>query len=254
MSQQWIGKEMYRYTELSSTNTEAKRLAEEGASHGTVVVAEAQTAGRGRRGRQWISPAGKGLWFSMILRPDIQPKNASVLTLVAALAVNKAIFYLTEQKSQIKWPNDIVMEQKKVCGILAELYLKEQHIDYIILGIGINVDKQEFSEELKTTATSLENICGKKISKEQLLSEVLQDFADYYKCYEQTGNMSLLLEEYNACLVNCNREVCVLEAQGAYEGIARGINLSGELLVEQEHILHRVNAGEVSVRGIYGYV
>lgn len=249
-----LEQKIYRYKELSSTNTEAQRLAEEGASHGTVIVAEAQTAGRGRRGRQWISPADKGLWFSMILRPDMQPEKSSGLTLVAALAVNQAITDLTGLKSQIKWPNDIVLEKKKVCGILAELSLKGQTIDYIIMGIGINVDQQEFSGELSETATALENVCGKKISKEKLLSEVLEAFRIYYKCYQQTGDMRFLLEEYNACLVNRNREVCVLEPKGAYRGIALGINESGELLVQQENALHRVNAGEVSVRGIYGYV
>lgn len=254
ISQQCFGQNIYRYRELASTNTEAHRLAEEGAVHGTVIVAEAQTQGKGRRGRQWISHAGKGLWFSIILRPDMQTDNISGLTLVAALAVNKVIGRMTEKTSQIKWPNDIVMEKKKVCGILAELFLKGQSVDYIIVGIGINVEKQEFFGELEETATALENVCGRKIIKEQLLSEVLEIFENYYECYKQTGDMTLLLEEYNNCLVNKGREVCVLAPLGAYCGIARGINKKGELLVEQGTVLHKVNAGEVSVRGIYGYV
>lgn len=254
ISEKWLGKKIYEYKEISSTNTEAQRLAEEGAPHGTVVIAELQTAGRGRRGRQWISQAGKGLWFSIILKPQLLPESVSVLSLVAALAVEKAIFQMTERKSQIKWPNDIVMEGKKVCGILSEMCLREGHIHHIVVGIGINVEQQEFPEELKDMATSLENICGKPIERKQLLQEVLQAFGYYYELYMQTTDMSLMLKEYNTCLVNCDKEVRVLNPMGAYQGIARGINKNGELLVEKEGILHRVYAGEVSVRGLYGYV
>ena len=250
----WLGKKICSYQEIDSTNTEGKRLAEEGASHGTVIVAEVQTAGRGRRGHQWSSPKGTGIWFSLILKPDIAPNYASMLTLVAAMAVSKAMERLPGIHPQIKWPNDVVLEGKKVCGILTEMSAQIDYINYIVVGIGINVKAQAFPEEIAGVATSLEqNWTGTAISRGELLAAVLEEFESYYEKYMETLDVSLFLEEYHARLVNKDRQVKVLDLKGAYEGIARGINAKGELLVEREGTLIAVNAGEVSVRGLYGY-
>lgn len=250
----WAGKKICRYHEIDSTNMEARRLAEVDEAHGTVVVAESQTSGRGRRGRRWNSTEGAGLWFSMILRPDILPEYAPALTLVAAMAVTKAVERMTGTKPGIKWPNDLVLSGKKVCGILTEMNVGQDGIKYIILGIGINVKAQEFPMEIADIATALEMECNKKISREQLLAAVLAEFEYFYEQYMQTLDMSLMLEEYNKYLLNLDKQVRVLDPQGAYEGIARGINSTGELLVEREGELIAINSGEVSVRGIYGYV
>lgn len=271
----WAGRQIYHYDVLDSTNAQLKRMAEEAecgttdslgecqacvmgdsepVRHGAVVVAETQTAGRGRRGRQWNSSRGTGLWFSMLLKPDISPEHAPMLTLVAAMAVARAIEQMAGIRPGIKWPNDIVLSGKKVCGILTEMKARADGIDYIILGIGINVKVQEFPEEIVQIATSLETECRCTIDMDILLEAVLKEFEHYYDLYMRTLDFRLMQDEYNRCLVNRDKQVKVLDPQGAYEGIARGINAQGELLVEREGRIYQVNSGEVSVRGIYGYV
>ncbi len=251
----WLGKQIYSYPTIDSTNTEGKRLAEEGAEHGSVVVAEVQTAGRGRRGHQWSSPKGAGIWFSLILKPELLPGDAATLTLVAAMAVVKAIGRLPGAQPQIKWPNDVLLSQKKVCGILTEMSAQIDYINYIVTGIGINVRPQAFPEDCAGTATALEQELGAlPISRAALLQAVLEEFECYYQQYMQTLDVSLFRQEYHQYLINLDKQVRVLDPKGAYEGIARGINEKGELLVEREGIRTAVNSGEVSVRGIYGYV
>ncbi len=248
-----IGCRVCHYQEIDSTNIQARRLAEEGAPHGSVIVAEAQTAGRGRHGRSWVSEPGSGLWFSLLLRPDYLPDRASMVTLVAAMAVTKGIRRITGQPAEIKWPNDVVLEGKKVCGILTELNARIERINYIIVGIGINIRRQQFPPELREKATSLEQDQELQIDRNLLLEAVLEEFELYYGQFLQRLDVSLFQEEYEQLLVNRNRQVQVLDPAGDYQGIARGINEKGELLVECGQGLVRVNAGEVSVRGIYGY-
>ena len=250
----WLGENIYFYRETDSTNTRARSLAEEGAPHGSVVVAEIQNAGRGRRGRQWSSPEGAGIWFTILLKPDIRPDDASMLTLVAAMAVAGGIARITGLTPQIKWPNDVVLSGKKVCGILTEMSAQVNHVDHVVVGIGINVKPQAFPPEIAGKATALETEYGQPVVRPLLLEAVLEEFEHYYELYMQTMDVSLFLEEYNAILANKDRQVKVLDPAGAYEGTARGINARGELLVEREGELVLVNSGEVSVRGIYGYV
>lgn len=250
----WLGKEILSYTELSSTNTEAKKLAEAGALHGTVVRAQSQTAGRGRRGRQWLSDPGMGIWCSFILKPVMESGDASMLTLVAAMAVRKAIEQVTGISPGIKWPNDVVISGRKVCGILTELNAVKGKVNYIIVGIGINVKAREFPKELKEIATSLENERKASVSMEVLFYKLLEHFEHYYELFMETKDLGYLQEEYQQYLVNKDRQVKVMDVKDAYEGIARGINEKGELLVDRDGELVKVNAGEVSVRGIYGYV
>ena len=248
------GKRICCYRELPSTNTEARRLAEAGAPEGTVVLAAKQTAGRGRRGRNWTSGENAGLWFSLVLRPDIPAGRSSALTLAAALAVARAISRITGFHPRIKWPNDIVLGGKKVCGILTEQSAQANAVKYIIAGIGINVRSQEFSREFAEHATSLAEQGAEPFLEGALLMAVLEEFEDCYARYLKTQDLELLLGEYNGCLVNRDRPVRVLDPAGAYEGIARGVNRRGELLVEREDGIVPVSSGEVSVRGIYGYV
>lgn len=255
----WAGCEIYYLEETGSTNVDAKRLAEEGAGHGSVVVADKQNAGRGRRGRTWESPAGKDLYFTILLKPDFAPDKAAGLTLVMALAVTRAIETYCGIEAEIKWPNDVVVNGKKVCGILTEMNVETDYIQHVVIGIGINVNRtdapKDIPEELRGVATSLFLEGGVTIARAGLLQEVLQCFEDYYEKYVQRLNLELLLEEYNARLVNRGRQVRVLDPKGEWEGIARGVNASGELLVKKnDGTIEEVYAGEVSVRGIYGYV
>ena len=214
-----------------------------------------QTAGRGRRGRTWNSPAGINVYFTLILKPDYAPDKASMVTLIMALAVAEGIRETCGIEAGIKWPNDIVVNGRKVCGILTEMSVEREFIHYVVIGVGINVGIQEFAPELTATATSLEAECGRSVSKAALVANTMQAFEKYYEKFQSSTDLSGVLTEYNGRLVNRGREVRVLDPKGEYQGVAQGINSTGELLVSMEDgSVSRVYAGEVSVRGIYGYV
>lgn len=251
----WAGREILYLDEVDSTNTAAKKAAENGAVHGTLVVSERQTGGKGRRGRAWDSPRGTGIFMTLILRPNMAPVHASMLTLVAALAVADGIRECTGAESLIKWPNDIVMSGKKICGILTEMSADPDCINYVAVGIGINVNMEEFPEEIRGVAASIFTETGKKTKRSLLISAVMAAFERYYEVFMKTTDMRGLLEDYNGKLANCGRTVRVLDPAGEYSGTAIGIDREGELLVEMEDTtVRRVLSGEVSVRGIYGYV
>ncbi|MEE0958819.1 MAG: biotin--[acetyl-CoA-carboxylase] ligase [Lachnospiraceae bacterium] len=252
---EWFAEDIYFYHEIGSTNDECKKLAEEGAKHGTLVVAEKQTKGKGRRGRSWESPKGTGIWMTLLLRPDIEPYNSSGLTLVTAMAINKAVQEITGLDAKIKWPNDIVVNGKKVTGILTEMSAQPEMINYIVIGIGINVNTEEFPEDIAKTASSLKIESGKTIKRSSIIALFGKYFEQYYAKYIKTQDMSLLIDEYNKELINVDRQIKVLAKENSYTGIAKGINRHGELIVETENKeLKNVVAGEVSVRGLYGYV
>lgn len=254
----WAGQRLYYLDETGSTNIDAKRYAEEGEPHGTTVVAEKQTAGRGRRGKYWESPPGSAIYMTIMLKPDFAPDKASMLTLVMALSVAEAITEATGLSAGIKWPNDVVVNKKKVCGILTELNVETDYIQYVVIGVGINVNNgspEEFPEEIRKTATSLKIESGVQLSRASLIERVLEHFEKNYDTFVTTLDLRLLTEAYSRYLLNLNAEVCVLDPKGSYTGIARGINTTGELLVEKENgEMEAVYAGEVSVRGLYGYV
>lgn len=246
------------FKETDSTNNQAKRLAMEGAEHGTLVVADRQTAGKGRLGRSWTSPAGTGIFMSLILKPAFKPEHASMLTLVAALATAKALEQETGLKPMIKWPNDLVVNKKKVTGILTEMSADVEHIDYVVVGIGINVNMTEFPEEIRETATSLRLEAGHEVDRASLITAFLKHFDEEYERFEKTEDLTLLQEEYNERLINREKEVRILDPahpDGGYNGRALGINEAGGLLIEREnHEIEAITSGEVSVRGVYGYV
>ncbi len=243
------------FEEVDSTNNVIKKMAEEGADDCTAVVAEVQTAGRGRMGREWNSPKSSGIWMSFLLRPDVRPESASMLTIVTAMAARSAIFKVTGAEAMIKWPNDLVLNGRKVCGILTEMKAQIGCVDYVVVGIGINVNTAEFPKELQDTATSLYLELGCEFERRQIIEEFDRAFAGYYEQFLKTEDLSLLKDEYNGYLANMNNRVKILDADGGYTGISTGINDAGELLVRNEEgKLCTVRSGEVSVRGIYGYV
>lgn len=253
----WIGKEIYHKEITGSTNQDVKELALQGAADGTVVYADMQTAGRGRRGRSWLSQKGESLLFSLLLLPDISPDKASQITLLMALAVAKVLREQYAFDAKIKWPNDIVVGGKKVCGILTELYPDGNGNYFIIVGCGINVRQKTVPDELQDIATSLllESSHHSLIATDELLQGVLAEFEQYYGRFLTGANLEAFVEEYNAWLVSLDKEVRVLDPKGEYNGISKGINNKGELLVELPGgELIAVYAGEVSVRGLYGYV
>ena len=250
----WVGTEICYFDVTDSTNTQAKSLGEGDAPNGTLVVAGKQESGRGRRGRSFESPAGTGIFMTLLLRPEIEPQNASMLTLVSALAVAKGIEHMVDLPVQIKWPNDIVINGKKVCGILTEMSAQMDYVNYIVIGIGINVGNEEFPEEIKDVATSIYLESGKHINRAMLIEKIWEVFEDYYELYEKTQDLSSLVKEYDSYLVNRGQKVRVLDSKEPYEGKAMGITDRGELIVDTWEARRLVSAGEVSVRGVYGYV
>lgn len=250
-----FGRNVEYYDTLDSTNTRAKALAEEGAESGTLVVADCQVAGRGRRGRTWASPPGSSIFMTLILRPRLLPSKASMLTLVAALAVYEAIKETTGLETLIKWPNDLVASGKKLCGILTEMSAELEGIHYVVIGIGINTNMEEFPEEVREMATSLLLETGQRVRRSRLVAAVMEAFEKYYNEFISQGDLSGLISVYNKHMANVGREVRVLDPAGDYTGKALGINEKGELLVETpDGKVRHVVSGEVSVRGIYGYV
>ena len=249
----WAGKTVHFARETDSTNLWIKRLAKEGASEGTLALAEFQSAGRGRLGRSWEVPEGTSVMMSILLRPKFEPQYAPTLTLVMGMAVAKAVKKLGFDVS-IKWPNDVVVSHKKICGILTEMGVRDGKIDYAVIGVGINVNIKEFPEEMADKATSLYLESGKEFDRSQIPGLVMEAFEEYYEKFAATCDLSGLKEEYESILANYNQPVRVL-AKEPYEGVARGITDGGELLVEKtDGTIATVSAGEVSVRGLYSYV
>lgn len=249
----WAGKTVHFARETDSTNLWIKRLAKEGASEGTLALAEFQSAGRGRLGRSWEVPEGTSVMMSILLRPKFEPQYAPTLTLVMGMAVAKAVKNLGFDVS-IKWPNDVVVSHKKICGILTEMGVRDGKIDYAVIGVGINVNIREFPEEMADKATSLYLESGKEFDRSQIPGLVMEAFEEYYEKFAATCDLSGLKEEYESILANYNQPVRVL-AKEPYEGVARGITDGGELLVEKtDGTIATVSAGEVSVRGLYSYV
>lgn len=252
--------------ETDSTNEEIKRRAAEGAPDGLWIVADKQTAGRGRRGRSWESADEGNLYMSLLLRPAIPKENAAMITLVMALSVAEAISEMTGLEVKIKWPNDIVIDGKKAVGILTELAFDKKGDFYLVCGVGANVNQRSFSEEIAGTATSLLTEYEKQnkaqgmeelaqIDRKELAERLAERFKADYAAFCKTADMSDLKASYEALLANKDACVRVLDPKGEYEGIALGINKDGELLVKKaDGSVEAVYAGEVSVRGIYGYV
>lgn len=250
----WAGSSLLVQDVVDSTNNLAKLRAEEGAEHGLLVVGEQQTAGKGRRGRSWESRKGEGIFMTLLLKPDIEPGNASMLTLVMALAVRSALETVGKLQAQIKWPNDIVCDGKKVCGILTEMSAQMDYINHIVIGVGINIHNEAFPDEMAHMATSVYLQTGEHINRAELIAEVMRCFEHYYECYIETQDLRNLRDEYNLYLVNRQRQVEVLDPKQSYIGTAIGINTAGELEVQTENGISHVASGEVSVRGVYGYV
>ncbi|MBQ1809434.1 MAG: biotin--[Selenomonas sp.] len=245
-----IGCRIICHEEIDSTNNAAKRLAREGAAEGTVVVAESQTGGKGRLERQFFSPKGKGIWFSVVLRPKFLPQEAPKCTLLAAVAVARA---MTEfgLKPGIKWPNDLLYDNKKLVGILTEMSAEMDGINYIVIGTGINVNiaPEEFPEELRSVATSLSQMKGANLPRVKFLQAVLRALDDLY-AKVQTEGFAPVLKEWRQYSITLGQEVKVIGVRDGevYYGKAVDIDDEGALLVDTAAGRQRVLAGDVSIR------
>lgn len=248
------GKNVKYMYEVDSTNEEIKRMAAE-SDDGLLVVADAQIKGKGRLGRKWESPHNNDIYMSLLIKRDISPVKAPMVTIVAAMSVLDTIKKYTEDV-YIKWPNDIVVNGKKICGILTEMKSNIYKTEYVIVGIGINVNGDTFAEDIKDKATSLYLETKKHQDRVPIIADVMASFEKYFKAFMETGDLSLLVDDYNEKLININRKVEIIENSEKYTAIALGINEVGELLVKKEGSdeITPIISGEVSVRGVYGYV
>ncbi|MDO4975847.1 MAG: biotin--[acetyl-CoA-carboxylase] ligase [Eubacteriales bacterium] len=247
--------ELKIFDTIDSTNEEAKRAFQRGAGDRSLYVSEEQTAGKGRRGRNWISPKGQDVFFSFLLQPDLPPESASMITLVAALAGVKAVEKHTSARCQIKWPNDLVINGRKVCGILTEMSADMDQIHYVVPGIGFNLNRTEFDETIASIASSVYVETGCKVERNAFLADYVMEFMKRYDLFLKEQNLSAFMEEYNQHLINVGREVKIIRRNDEVIRKALGINERGELQVADESgTIENVFSGEVSVRGLYGYV
>ena len=240
-----IGRDIYFYDEIGSTNAAAKDCRD--AADGAVFVAVNQTGGRGRLGRNWFS-GEDGIWFSLLLKPDIRPSEVSLITLVAGLAVSAVI-----DGSGIKWPNDIILSGKKICGILTEMSSEITSLSYVVCGIGINLNIKEFPAELKCKATSVYIETGVLTSKAQFLASVLESFEKYYLIFLDKG-FEGCIDEYRKKCITLGKDVSIVRRDESFQAKAVDISPAGELIIERENgVSEAVFSGEVSVRGLLGY-
>lgn len=244
--------------EVDSTNTLCKRLAAEDAPDGTVVMADRQTAGRGRRGRSFLSPAGMGLYLSVLWRPDCPPERLLPLTALSAVAVCRAIERLGGAGAEIKWPNDLVMGGRKICGILTELSLEGEsgHVDYVIVGIGINCRQrqEDFPEELREIAGSLDMALPETRIKRSALAAALTEELDVLR-REVMLRPELWLADYRRRCLTVGRRVQVIRGETHSEAEAVAVDERFGLTVRYDDGTEEtLRSGEVSVRGLYGYV
>ncbi len=249
----FIGRNIYYFDSVDSTNKKAKETAYE-EKEGTVLVAEEQVQGKGRLGRQWISPKGKGIWMSMILKPNVDPMKVAKITLLGAAAVHRALEKMNIE-SQIKWPNDILIGGKKICGILTEMSSELNMINYVIMGIGINVnlDEKDIPEDLKDKASSIKIVEGKEIDRKVLLANILNEFENIYIDFKDKDSVSMAIDicRENSALIG--KEVRIIRGDQVRIGKALDINEEGHLLVEfEDGKVEDIYSGEVSVRNLKG--
>ena len=249
-SSQIIGRKIFRYIRVNSTQDKAKKFAKKGLAEGTAIIAEIQTQGKGRLGRRWVSPKG-GIWVSIILRPEITSMEMPKITMIGGLAVAKAIAELTTLEVKLKWPNDVLVrpfsgiEFKKVCGALTEMVSGFSQVNYVIAGLGINVNNC-IPPALRGTAISLKEAIGRSLPREKLLRKVLEKFDKYYLDFKKLG-MDPILKECKRISAVLDKEVKIECVDEVIEGKALDMDEYGALIVETDEGRKRVVAGDVTI-------
>lgn len=246
----WDKENIYTYDQVDSTNTIAKKLAGEGKEEGTFVIAEEQTKGKGRMGRDWISPYGKGIWVSFILKPEILPVRASEITFVVAVGIMEGIKKYINKDVKIKWPNDILLDGKKIVGILTEISAEVERINYIVAGIGINANQEisDFPMEIREKATSLKINTGKIINRNELLRKIIEEMEKTYFLYKKEG-FNKILDLWKENNITLGKRVKAITFDGEIIGIAERIDDEGYLIIkDDEGKDNKILAGDVSLR------
>ena len=242
-----VGRDIQVFEQTTSTNDVVEKLARDGVKEGVVVFAESQTKGRGRLGRVWMSPSRKGLWFSVLLRPNLHPLETTQLTVISATALRRAIKTVAGLTAEIKWPNDLLLGGKKTAGILTEMSAELDRVRHIILGIGVDVNLEAagFPAELRKIATSLRIEAGKLISRAELAAEILREL-DFDYARVRAGKFSEVADEWEAACVTIGRNVTVHVGERQFRGRAESLDDDGALLIRTEHgHLERVIGGDV---------
>jgi len=247
----FIGREIHYFEKISSTNTVAKRQAQKDAKEGTTIIAETQTRGKGRLNRTWLSPKG-GIWLSIILRPEIAAEESLKITLTGAVAVAKTLRKMFNLKAEIKWPNDVLINHKKVCGILTEAALKGKTINFVIIGIGINANftLMTLPKNLQATATTLKEALREDVDREKLVCFLLKEFESCYKMFKER-KFKQLLKEWRAMASFLGKEVEVVSFKEKFRGVATDIDNDGTLIVKlADGTTKKVLSGDVTVRKV----
>jgi BirA family biotin operon repressor/biotin-[acetyl-CoA-carboxylase] ligase len=244
-----VGRDIQVFERTTSTNDVVEKLARDGVREGAVVFAEAQTKGRGRLGRVWQSPTRRGLWFSVLLRPDLRPQETTQLTVISATALRRAIKNVAGLSAEIKWPNDVLLGGKKIAGILTEMSAEVDRVRHVIIGIGVDVnqDANEFAGEVRQTATSLKLAAGEEICRAGLAAEILRELdADYARV--RAGKFPEIADEWEAACVTIGKNVTVHVGERKFRGRAEALDDDGALLVRTEHgHLERIIGGDVTL-------
>ena len=254
-----VGRTLLCFDEIGSTNTYAKEIALSGAEDGTVVTANRQTAGRGRLGREFQSPAGKGVYLTALLRPELPPERLLCVTALAGVAVCRAVEQVCGVRPGIKWTNDLVLGGRKLCGILTELSLEGEsgRVQYLVIGAGLNVlhTSEDFSPEVRPVATSLAQELGRPVSRPALAAAEIAELDRLYGAL-CSGRTEPYLDEYRRSCVTLGKEVQLLRPDGGREHVT-ALDIDGQfgLVVRREDgATAMIRSGEASVRGMYGYV
>jgi len=229
-----VGHRIVHYFRTESTNDVALALAAKGAEHGTTVLAEEQTAGRGRLGRKWVSERSSGIYASVILRPELSPAVAPALTLMAGVATRRAITSTTGLAADIRWPNDLLVNSKKVCGILTEMSAELGRLHYVVLGIGINVNQRAMPAEIESIATSLRMEGGRLYSRQQILVALLRELETYYRMFLEEGSDPITRAWAEASSYATNKKVRVRTKNGDFFAVTSGLAADGSLLIRRD--------------------
>jgi len=255
LNTKFIGRNIQYFDTIDSTNKKTKEIAEE-STDGTVIISEEQTLGRGRLGRNWSSPKGKSLLISILIKPNIDPSKVSNITLVGAVALVKALEYF-DIEGLIKWPNDIIINGKKIAGILTELSAEINQVNYVVMGIGVNLytNEEEFPEDIRHKAGSILSETGKTINRKKFTGKFLNCFEKYYQEYFLGNNFDEVIKISKEKSILMGKEVKIVERNYSYEAKVLDITEKGHLLIEKKDgSKEEIYSGEVSVRGKNGYI
>lgn len=247
---EFFGKKVHYFKQIDSTNSFARKIAEQGCAEGTLIVADSQTKGRGRLGRDWYSGYGKGIFMSLILYPEIKPEDVQIITLAAGIAVERGIEKVTGLKSGIKWPNDLLLKDRKFCGILTEMSSEMEQIHFLVVGIGINVghNTDDFPKDIQDHACSLKMHIKDLPDRALMIQSILKELEAVYKKINR-GEIKAITEEWKKYSLTLGKYVNIISGNEYYTGKAVDITSDGSLIVECKNgIKRKVISGEVSVK------